>query len=233
MGLDKSSFEQLFRSEFKPLVMLGVQYVKDYETARGLVQDAFISLWEKRETIDPAKPVRAYLSTSVRNKCLNHLRDNKKFSTNLLSIEQIYPDSVYNQPLRIEEIQLREHIDRALADLPEKCREVFELSRFRDMKYHEIAEHLGISVKTVEAQMSKALNHMRLRLKEFLTVLLFLAAVSSLQSSVGSQQSSVLSLQSAIKIPSVTLSLCHSVTSHESRKNLQPPIRVAPTIRVY
>ena len=173
-GLDKPGFEKLFRSEFTGLVHFGIRYVKDYETARGIVQDAFIGLWEKRATIDPGKSVTSYLSTTVRNKCLNHLRDTKKFSNGLLEIENLKADTGYEQPLRIMETELKQTIGHAIAELPEKCRQIFELSRFRNMKYQEIADHLGLSVKTVEAQMSKALQHMRNRLKPFLTILLLI-----------------------------------------------------------
>jgi len=172
--LHKEAFEQLFRSHYKGLCFFAMQYVKNDETAKEIVQNAFISLWEKRDSIDLSRQVKSYLSTSVRNKCLNHLRDNRKFDNDLLNLEQLSPDALYEQPDRLVEAELRDSIHLAMEELPEKCREVFRLNRFEQLKYQEIADRLQISVKTVETQMSKALQHMRLRLKEFMVPILLL-----------------------------------------------------------
>lgn len=166
--LDKATFESLFRSEFKGLCFFAVRYTKDYDTAREITQEAFISLWEKRGSIDLSKPVKTYLSTTVRNKCLNWLRDNKKFNKEILDIEGLLSDKTYVQPDRLVEAEIREKISRAIEELPFKCREIFVMNRNDNLKYHEIATRLEISVKTVESQMSKALQHMRERLREFL-----------------------------------------------------------------
>jgi len=170
--LDKASFERLFRDEFKGLVFFAVQYVKDYEAAREIVQEAFIGLWNQRERIDPSRQVKSYLSTTVRNRSLNYLRDHKKFDTRLLTQENLYPLASYEQPDRLVEKELQEKIGQAVGELPEKCREIFLLSREEYLKYQEIADRLQISVKTVETQMSKALQHLRSRLREYLVILL-------------------------------------------------------------
>ena len=176
-NLDEKTIETLFRELFTGLVQFAAGYVKDGEVAREIVQEAFVNLWEKRDTIDLSKPVKAYLSTSVRNRCLNYLRDNRKFSSSLLVLENLPGEPVYGQSDRLVETDLKEQIGKAIAELPEKCREVFLLSRNRNMKYQEIASHLGISVKTDETQMSKALQHLRLRLSEYLPVCLVLLSV--------------------------------------------------------
>jgi RNA polymerase sigma-70 factor (ECF subfamily) len=136
--------------------------------AREITQEAFISLWEKRGIIDLSKPVKTYLSTTVRNKCLNYLRDNKKFNREILDFEGLVTDKTYDQPDRMVEAEIRAKIVKAIDELPVKCREIFVLNRHENLKYQEIANRLEISVKTVEAQMSKALQHMRDRLAEFL-----------------------------------------------------------------
>ena len=136
--------------------------------AREITQEAFISLWEKRGSIDVSKPVKTYLSTTVRNKCLNYLRDNKKFNKEILDMEGLLSDKIYVQPDRLVEAEIRDKIGKAIEELPEKCREIFVLNRNENLKYLEIATRLEISVKTVESQMSKALQHMRSRLAEFL-----------------------------------------------------------------
>jgi RNA polymerase sigma-70 factor, ECF subfamily len=167
-NLDERTLEVLFKDHFTGLCQFAMGYVKDYEAAKEIVQDAFVNLWEKRETIDLSKPVKSYLSTSVRNKCLNYLRDHKKFSTDLLALENISLEAMFSQPDKLVESDIRAQIAGAMDELPEKCREIFRLSRYQNMKYQQIADELQISVKTVETQMSKALQHMRQRLAEYL-----------------------------------------------------------------
>lgn len=172
-GLDRQGYENLFHEHYRELCLFAIRYVKDFEIAREMVQDSFLVLWEKREIVDDGRSVSSYLSTTVRNRCLNYLRDNKKFNAGLLQIEDLSEFS-YAQPLKLEVAELSARIRSAVGELPEKCREVFELSRNEHLKYQEIAEKLNISVKTVEAQMSKALQHMRDRLKDYIPVLIFL-----------------------------------------------------------
>lgn len=167
-SLDKATFEKLFRDEFKGLVLFAMHYVKDYEAAREIVQEAFIMLWNKRDQIDPSRPVKTYISTTVRNRSLNYLRDNKKFDTRLLAQEKLYPLASYEQADKLTEKELQGQIEEAIAELPDRCREVFLLSRYENLRYQEIADKLQISIKTVETQMSKALQHLRIRLKEYL-----------------------------------------------------------------
>lgn len=171
-GLGPVEFEALFRKEFRPMVFFALRYVKDPDVAEEITQEVFLGLWEKRATIDPAKPVRSYLGTAVRNRSLNYLRDNKKFSRDLLEQEGLLRDDGYEQTDRIGTAELKERIREATAELPEKCREIFLLSREENLKYHEIAQRQQISIKTVETQMSKALSHFRTRLAEFIPVIL-------------------------------------------------------------
>jgi len=164
----------LFRSHFAGLCFFAQKYVKDFESAKEIVQDAFLSLWEKRETIDMDRPVKSYLTMIIHNKCTNYLRDNRKFDQFILNIENLLEVPEYEESDSMVADELKMKIDSAIAELPEKCREIFVLNRFENLKYQEIADKLLISVKTVETQMSKALQHMRIRLAEFVTVLLVL-----------------------------------------------------------
>lgn len=172
--LNEEIFEKLFREHFKGLCFLATRYVKDMETAREIVQDVFVAFWEKRANIDLSKSPKSYLGTSVYNKCLNYLRDNRKFNKDLLIAENLFTDvpAEATDVLVVEEITKK--IESAIAELPEKCREIFVMNRFEQLKYHEIAEKLQLSVKTVESQMSKALQHMRLRLADYITLLLLI-----------------------------------------------------------
>lgn len=174
---DKAGFEKLFREEFKGLCFMAWKYVKDHDIAKEIVQDSFISLWEKRAGIDPSRSVKSYLVTAIHNKCYNYLRDNRKFDKNLLEAENLTePMSDGSTDILIEK-ELKQEIDKAIAELPDKCREIFLLNRFENLKYQQIADKLGISVKTVEAQMSKALQHLRLKLSGYLSLWIALAAL--------------------------------------------------------
>ena len=172
--LDELTLESLFRDHFTGLCQFAHGYVKDDESAKEIVQDAFVTLWEKRRSIDLSKPVKSYLTTTVRNKCLNYLRDHKKFSSDLIALENLSHESRFDQPDKLIESDIIGQVSRAIEELPEKCREIFILSRYQNLKYHQIASELQISVKTVETQMSKALQHMRHRLAEYLPSFIFL-----------------------------------------------------------
>jgi len=176
--LDERTLEVLFRSHFKGLCQFALGYVKDDEAAKEIVQDAFVKLWERRQSIDLSKSVTSYLSTMIRNKCLNHLRDNRKFSGDLQALENLPGESMHEQGDHLVESDLRGQIAEAIDELPEKCREVFRMSRYRQLRYQQIADELGISVKTVETQMSKALQHLRTRLAEYLPFIFVFVSVS-------------------------------------------------------
>ena len=170
-ALTETGFEMLFRSQFSGLCFFAQKYVKDIDTAKEIVQDAFLSLWEKRDTIDMDRQVKSYLTMIIHNKCTNYLRDNRKFDTNILGIENLLDVPVYESSDTLITGELKAKIDEAIGELPEKCREIFVMNRYENLKYQEIADKLQISVKTVETQMSRALQHMRLRLAAYLTVL--------------------------------------------------------------
>ena len=173
--LDKATFELLFKSNFKGLTRFAQKYVKDFETAKEVVQEAFISLWEKRESIDLSKPVKSYLTTSIYNKSLNYLRDNKKFNRDILSFENLYPLADHDRGGdKLVAAELDKKIKDAIQELPEKCREIFVLNRYQDLKYQQVADKLQISVKTVETQMSKALQHMREKLADYIKIIIIL-----------------------------------------------------------
>ena len=144
--------------------------MKDFDAAKEIVQDAFFNLWEKRDTIDMDRPVKSYLTMVIHNKCSNYLRDNNKFDAYVLHIENLLDIPEYVDADSMVESELKSKIDVAISELPEKCREVFVMNRYDNLKYLEIAERLQISVKTVETQMSKALQMMRIQLAEYLTV---------------------------------------------------------------
>lgn len=170
MAKDLTSYEKLFRELFKPLCGFAMKYVGDLDEARNLVHEVFITVWEKFDSLPADTNYKSYLFTSVRNRCLNYLRDKK----NHLSLEKMSEDNFSETNTQLETAELEKEIELAIHSLPDKCRQVFELNRMEGLKYAEIAEKLGISVKTVEAQMSKALSVLREHLREFLTLIFFM-----------------------------------------------------------
>lgn len=164
------SFEKLFRELFKPLCGFSLKYVGDLDEAKGLVHEVFVSVWEKFESLPADTNYHSYLYTSVRNRSLNYIRDRKK--TVMFENVAEHELSESNDPLVAAELETE--IEMAIQSLPEKCRMVFELNRMEGLKYAQIAEKIGISIKTVEGQMSKALSVLREHLKEFLSLFIFL-----------------------------------------------------------
>jgi RNA polymerase sigma-70 factor (ECF subfamily) len=165
-----SQFEQLFRDYFTPLVWYSMKIVKDQDSAREIVHTVFVGLWEKIDTIDFSRPVKPYLYTSVYNRSVNYIRDHKKFTGE----EKIDPDNNLQESNLLELQEMEERIHSAVSGLPDKTREIFELSRFENKKYQEIAIKLNISVKTVEARMSEALKILRVKLSDYIKILIIL-----------------------------------------------------------
>jgi len=176
--IDEKLLEGLFRKYFATLCVFARQYVFDNDKVKDIVHDVFINIWEKGELYSSDALVKGYLYTSVRNRCFNYLRDNKKFHTDMdaLSFSFCAPETGN----KTEYAELENIINEAINSLPEKCREIFLLSRNEMLKYNEIAEKLGISVKTVEAQMSKALRILREKLSPYTDILLVLLILSIL-----------------------------------------------------
>ncbi len=167
----EKDFEQLFRDYFKPLVNFANKFLNDIEQSKEIVHEVFTRLWEKRDSIDMSNSVKSYIYKSVNNRCLNYIRDNKKFS-DTKELEKTQADRSPEE--NIEALEIQAIIDRTLENLTPKVRQVFILSRNEHLKYNEIAEKLGISVKTVESHISKALKELRKNLKEYLTLLAIL-----------------------------------------------------------
>ncbi len=170
--LDEKRLEQLFRTHFSELSLYALRYVGDVDTAREIVHNVFIAIWEKRDKVDLSRPMKGFLYTAVRNRCLNHLRDDPRHDA-LGEAYGAYEEDGEDLSLRRETLQNR--LYEAIGELPGRSRQVFEMNRFEGLTYREIAKRLGLSQKTVETLMSRALRTLRKRLKDLLVLLPWLA----------------------------------------------------------
>ena len=169
---DEKSFEVLFKTHYDTLVRFVYKYLNNLEESEEIVQDVFYTLWDKSESISIQSSIKSYLYQTARNKSLNIIKHNKVKQKHVDYIKHSESDYTKDTHMELDELQTK--INEALDVLPPKCRQVFELSRFEEKKYREIAEELNISIKTVENHMGKALGLLRSSLKEYLPVYLAL-----------------------------------------------------------
>ena len=162
---NESSFDQLFRRYYRMLVITAIKYVVDQFVAEEVVQDLFLNLWQKRKTLSILGKVKTYLLMAVKNRCLNYLKS--KFARQEFVEATDYNLQVVRDEPTDQAEQLRKVIEWAIAQLPEKCRHIFLLSRRAGLSYQEIADELAISKKTVEAQMGIALKRLRHSVDEY------------------------------------------------------------------
>jgi RNA polymerase sigma-70 factor (ECF subfamily) len=170
---DEQAFELLFRKYHVRLCAFANKFLNDPEESQEIVQYVFAKIWEGRDEIDPEDCLKAYLFKIAQNLSLNKLRRKKVESRYTEVLKLVY---IEQQEFSVHESlmarELEEHISHSIGKLPTECRRVFELSRIEGLKYREIADTLNISIKTVEAQMSKAIRSLRIELSDYLVLLL-------------------------------------------------------------
>lgn len=164
------AFETLFKSHFKELHSYANAMVKNDVEAEEIVQNLFLKLWEKRECLNIHTSLRAYLYRSTYNESLNYLKHQKVKFNYLRHSEYTTKDESENSN-QLDAKELEQTLHSALNRLPEACRTIFQMTRFEDLKYREIADRLNISIKTVENQMGKALRILRVELIDFLPLI--------------------------------------------------------------
>ncbi len=178
MGKDiQNSFDRIYVMYYSRMLRFAKEYVVFEEDAENVVQDVFLLLWEKREVLDIHISLVSYLFSLVKNRSLDYLRHKvvaeeykQELSFKLMSLEQL--NYTFSSEEEIEKV-----IANAIDKLPERCREIFLKSRIEGMKYREIAEELNISANTVENHIAIALKKLRVELKDYLPLLLFLVSV--------------------------------------------------------
>ncbi|HLX91596.1 MAG TPA: RNA polymerase sigma-70 factor [Puia sp.] len=167
-----AELKKLFDQYYTPVLIYCTTLLKDRDDAKDIVQQAFVSLWQKMNTAGFTISARAYLYKTVYHASLNFLKHKK--------ITRHYENDIHKNTDGLiqagpgEEKELLEKLLSAISRLPEQCAKIFTMSRFEGLKYREIAEALHISEKTVENQMSKALRLLRDALQEYLPILIFL-----------------------------------------------------------
>ncbi len=169
---DYPAFSSIFIAYYKDLVMFAVRFTHDLSNAEEIVQDTFVKLWEDHETVVINISLKSYLLKIVQNKCVDWLRHKK--------IKQTHSDFVmvsatpfnYDTDSYILHSELQEQIEIALGMLPEAISEVFRMNRYEGLKYHEIADILDVSVRTIEVRIGKALHMLRNHLKEHLIIII-------------------------------------------------------------
>jgi RNA polymerase sigma-19 factor, ECF subfamily len=172
---DETAFEQVFKTHFKRLHAYAFTILRDEVEAEEMVQQVFFKLWERNENLSLSGSVSAYLYRAVHNESLNYIKHQKVRSNHQLHVAYSMKNEVEHPAKKVIAGELEKKIHTALNELPEQCRTIFQMSRFDELKYREIADKLGISVKTVENQMGKALKLLREKLADFLIfILLFI-----------------------------------------------------------
>jgi RNA polymerase sigma-70 factor (ECF subfamily) len=164
------AYEMLFRQYYQMLCGYSLKFVGDPDVAEEIVQDLFYTLWEKRMELQINTSVKSYLFSAVHNRCLKfieHRNVEQKYRSYYLQHES----EIDSEPFDSAHVsEMQEIINQTLDSLPDRCGKIFRLNRFEGFKYHEIADKLSISVKTVEANMGKALKILRKNLKDFVEV---------------------------------------------------------------
>lgn len=161
------AFDAIFRAHYAQLVAVASAIVREPAVAEELAQEVMLELWRRRHALVVQESLRAYLLRATRNRALNHVRHLRvqRLGEPYARGEASTPAAA---PQQLVEGEIREALDEAVQALPERCRQVFELSRVQGLRHTEIAREMGISVKTVEAQMGKALRILRERLAPWL-----------------------------------------------------------------
>lgn len=167
-------FETIFKDYYERLCNYANTYINDIMESEEMVQGTFMILWEKHEIIDIHTSLKSYLYRSVHNNCINHIRHQqvrREHSEEYLHFADIGYEQAADDIIGNE---LQKKINSTIESLPPQCQTAFKLSRFENLTYNEIAEKMGVSVKTIENHMIKALRTLRIELKEYLPLVIWL-----------------------------------------------------------
>jgi RNA polymerase sigma-70 factor (ECF subfamily) len=172
----EKAIEFLFKEHYDYLCRTVYRVLPKPAIIEDLVQDVFFELWRKHETLNITTSIKAYLRRAAVNKTLNYIRSQRLKLADPENTPE--PESRFTEAEeQLEVNELQDRINKVVDSLPERCRMVFVLSRFEEKSYKEIAEELGISIKTVENQISKALKLLRKALDSFMIIVFFVGYI--------------------------------------------------------
>ncbi|MEN6454506.1 MAG: RNA polymerase sigma-70 factor [Prolixibacteraceae bacterium] len=164
---DRDAFDVAFRRYYPGLVVFASQFTIEQSAAEEIVQDFFVKLWEKRMDLVFTESMKSYFFASVKNRCFNYLKHRKIELEVIEKLKAVSRQSLLFEPDVYVASELQEKITKAVNALPERCREVFIMSRFKGMKNDEIAQQLNLSRRTVETHISNAIAALRRDLREY------------------------------------------------------------------
>lgn len=160
---DETAYKELFYTFFEPLTFFANKYLKDIDLSKDMVQGVFSHIYEKREELSINSSIKSYLYQSITNRSLNQIKSAKIHGEHHLDIKNRSDESYSDESIELNELELK--IGRIIGQLPDQCQRIFKLSRYDHKSNQEIADELGISKRTVETQISKALKVLRKSLK--------------------------------------------------------------------
>lgn len=166
-------FESVFKQHFNNLNAYAFTILKDAVSAEEVVQSLFLKLWEKKDVLTIQTSLKSYLYRATYNDCMNILKHLQVRQRHQDHVSYFHDRTSENASSRLQENELKNELQKAINLLPEKCRTIFQMSRFEELKYQEIADQLDISIKTVENQMGKALKVLRHALADYLPLLVY------------------------------------------------------------
>jgi RNA polymerase sigma-70 factor (ECF subfamily) len=159
---DEAALRRIFDRHYPILLSDIYRIVPDESTCQDIAQEVFVELWRKHSELDIHTSLRAYLRRAAVNRALNYLKTSRRFVLDEPENSPHAADtSTRDITRKLEQESLEDALHAAIETLPEKCRVVFSLSRFEQVSHREIAERLGISVKTIENQITKAMKMLR------------------------------------------------------------------------
>ncbi len=165
---DNSAFSTIFSAYYRDLVLFAARFTRNQENAEEIVQDIFVKLWENHESLKIDISLKSFLLKSIQNKCIDMIRHRKIKDIHVsyvLENQTLYECDTDNYVLFSD---LKEQIDKTLDRLPDELSGVFRMSRYKGLKYDEIAGILNVSVRTIEVRIAKALNVLRAELKDYI-----------------------------------------------------------------
>jgi RNA polymerase sigma-70 factor, ECF subfamily len=159
---------QIFDKHFHNLVLSASRYINDYKQAEDIVQDVFVKVWQNFDKVIKVADLKGYLYKAVKNSSLNYINHIKVRQQFIAESEVLYSTSEKSPEEYKTDEETSDRIQWAVDKLPDHWREAFVLSKYNQLKYHEIASEMNISQKTVEKYISKALHFLREELKDLL-----------------------------------------------------------------